>query len=100
MRPLGTSFAPPPSVDTSRNVNADSARDLRELCFGGDWACANGDLGTLGFIAKRLAASAREPLHCKLLVLAEMCGNDPDHAIASWLRLKNQMLANTRRLPS
>lgn len=65
---------------------------IGELCVGGDWACAHGDLEALGFVARELASSAAEPLHHDLLVLADECYADPNHAVASWVQLKERFL--------
>ena len=64
-------------------------RAIGELCFGGDWACAHGDMSALGHVARCLAEYAREPLHCELVALAESCRCDPDRATAAWVRLKS-----------
>lgn len=82
------------------DVSTDTtARRIGELCVGGDWACANGDLETLGHIAHELAAYTHEPLHCKLAVLADMCRDDPEQAVAAWMRLKEQVLRDNGRPP-
>lgn len=56
--------------------------------MGGDWACAHGDLSTLGHISRCLADYTRNSLHRELLVLAELCHHDPELATAAWFRLK------------
>lgn len=61
---------------------------IGRLCVGGDWACANGDLGGLRDVAKRLAAFAPEPIHRELVALAAACVADPDRAVAIWTRVK------------
>lgn len=76
-----------------------TALTIGQLCVGGDWACTNGDLETLGYIAGRLAWCVREPLHCELATLAEICRCDPDRAVAAWMRLKDQVLHDDRRPP-
>lgn len=70
------------------------ARTVGKLCLGGDWACANGDLGALGHIAERLVTCTPEPLHGELIGLSELCRCDPDHATQAWVRLKNQVLCS------
>jgi len=70
---------------------------LGELCLGGDWACTNGDLETLGYVAGRLATCTNEPLCRELTTLAEMCRCDLDGAIAAWLRLKQRVLQEDGR---
>ena len=82
------------------NSSSDPNREVKELCFSGDWACADGNLDVLGYVAHRVAAYAAEPLHGQLLDLAEMCREYPDHAVAVWLHLKNQLLGQGRYLPS
>ncbi len=67
--------------------------EIGELCVGGDWACANGDLETLAVIADQLAALAHEPLHCELVELSQLCKRDPDRAVAAWLELKPRVRA-------
>ena len=81
----------------ARNPFEFSPHAIGQLCVGGDWACAHGDLETLGHIAKRLAERAQESLHGELVLLAELCRRDADSAVAVWLRLKDQMLRSGRR---
>jgi hypothetical protein len=64
-------------------------RRINELCFGGDWACAHGDLSGLAYIAEELAERVREPLHGKLVELARTCRSDPDRATARWFAMKD-----------
>ncbi len=78
----------------------DALRELRELCFGGDWACADGNLDMLLFVMQRIATGAPEPVHARLLGIAELCLEYPEHAIALWLRLKNDLLVRHVRLAS
>lgn len=78
---------------------AAATRTIGELCVGGDWACANGDLETLGHLARELARYAREPLHCELVVLADMCRDDPDQAVSTWMRLKELLLGEHHARP-
>jgi len=54
-----------------------------KLCVGGDWACANGDLDSLGHIAGLLAA--KDP---RLVPLAEICRREPERAVAAWNQIK------------
>ena len=67
------------------------SRAISTLCVGGDWACAHGDLEALGDIAGRLAGYTYETLHRELCELAELCRSDPDHAVALWIRLKQEV---------
>lgn len=64
---------------------------IGQLCFGGDWACTQGDSETLGYIALQLAETVNEPLHCELVALAELCAHDPDRATAAWFELKERI---------
>ena len=75
------------------------ARTIGKLCVGGDWACAHGDLEALSDIAERLAGCTPEPLHGELEGLSALCHSDPDHATATWVRLKKQVLRSVP-LPS
>lgn len=68
-----------------------ATRTLDELCVGGDWACAHGDVSGLRYIAQQLAACAHEPLHCALMELADACIGDPDRAVQLWSQIKNQV---------
>jgi hypothetical protein len=63
-----------------------------QLCYGGDWACARGDLDALGDIARCLADRADESLRRELAALADACrdGCDPARATATWDRLKER----------
>jgi len=64
---------------------------IGELCVSGDWACAHGDFGALGNVARTLAERLQEPLHCALVALADTCVNDPDRAAADWWDLKTRI---------
>jgi hypothetical protein len=68
-----------------------SAHEIGKLCVGGDWACAHGDLGALRHVAQTLAVHAKEPIHCKLVELAEACTWDPEHAVARWMQVRDQL---------
>ncbi|HSN26397.1 MAG TPA: hypothetical protein VLT45_08930 [Kofleriaceae bacterium] len=65
---------------------------ISELCIGGDWACRRGDTASLAAIAEELAARVHEPLHCKLVELAEHCRASPDRAADEWATVKAQLL--------
>lgn len=67
---------------------------IGKLCLGGDWACANGDLGALGDIADRLITCSPETLRGELARLSALCRYDPDHATAAWVQLKNRVLGS------
>lgn len=74
-------------------------RTIGQLCVGGDWACAHGELEALGEIAERLADYTYEPLHCELVALSMLCHSDPEQATATWLRLKTQVLRGVASPP-
>ena len=64
---------------------ADQAtRSSRALLLGADWAIAHGDVGTVAYIARRLAASAGGRLQTELLHIAELCGVDLELAAHRW----------------
>lgn len=67
------------------------------LCFGGDWACSNGDLEALGHVAARLVSCTPEPLHRELAELSALCRSDPDRAGELWLQLKRRVLLGVPR---
>ncbi len=69
------------------------ALTVGQLCVGGDWACANGDLGGLRDVAGLLAALSDEPLHCELAQLGDACRSDPDRAVASCFEIRDRLLA-------
>jgi len=75
-----------------RNRSTTTARTIGQLCVGGDWACAHGELEALGDVAERLADYTREPLHRELVELSMLCHSDPQQATALWTRLKTQVL--------
>jgi hypothetical protein len=64
---------------------------IGELCVGGDWACAHGDLSALRHISLQLAAQVAEPLHCALTEIADVCYSAPDLAVELWNRLKDRI---------
>lgn len=72
-------------------TTASNAHRIGQLCVGGDWACAHGDIAALRFVARELAISARDPLHRDLLALAETCREDPDLAVEQWSQLKRRL---------
>jgi hypothetical protein len=61
------------------------------LLFGGDWACAHGDLETLSFIARELSTRVVEPLKRELADLEELCRRDEELAARRWPQLRNRM---------
>ena len=65
---------------------------IAQLCFGGDWACAHGDLSALADIVHQLAERVREPLHCELSAVAQACRSDPDRATELWYAVKDRVL--------
>lgn len=65
---------------------------ISELCLGGDWAARRGDTASLADIAEELAARVHEPLHCKLVEVANVCRSRPEHAASAWNDVKEQVL--------
>jgi hypothetical protein len=78
----------------ARHSRDPHTRMIGKLCLGGDWACANGDLGALGDIAERLITCSPEVLHRELVGLSDLCRCDPDRASAAWVQLKNRVLGS------
>jgi hypothetical protein len=72
-------------------VGHTTSHTIGQLCVGGDWACAHGDLEALAHVARRLAECTTEPLHCELVELASLCQSDPDRATMVWTELKPQL---------
>jgi len=68
-----------------------AAHAIGQLCVGGDWACAHGDLAGLRDIAQRLAEQLSEPLHCELVALADACHADAEQAPERWEQLKERV---------
>jgi len=63
---------------------------IGELSFGGDWACAHGDLEGLAHIVQQLALRLPEPLHDELVELVRTCYQNPDRATEKWFELKER----------
>ena len=63
----------------------------RALVFGGDWACAHGDIEALAYIATQLSERVDEPLGLELRELAQLCNRD--HLLASrrWPLLRDRL---------
>jgi hypothetical protein len=74
-------------------------RMIGKLCLGGDWACANGNLGALGDIAERLITCSPAALHRELTGLSALCRHDPDRATAAWVQLKARVLRSVHAPP-
>lgn len=66
-------------------------RHIGELCVGGDWACAHGDLEALHYVAQNLADCAPKSLHDELIALAKACYRDPDRAVKAWCQVKKKI---------
>lgn len=81
------------------NRSKTTTRTIGQLCVGGDWACAHGELEALGDVAERLADYTREPLHHELVELSMLCHSDPQQATALWTRLKPQVLQGVAPSP-
>ena len=71
------------------------ARRVGELCLGGDWACAHGDVESLGFIVEELAGLIAGPGDCALGEVVQQCRHDPEAATARWAEVKDR----ARRAP-
>lgn len=69
----------------------ETVHTIGELCVGGDWACANGDISALRHVALQLAAYTPEPLHCYLAELADACYATPDRAVDLWNQMKERL---------
>lgn len=78
------------------STTAEVSHAIGKLCVGGDWACANGDLGGLRYVAQQLADYVPEAIHCELVTLAAACETDPDGAVALWISLKNRLYRDVR----
>ena len=78
----------------ARHSRDPHTRMIGKLCLGGDWACANGNLGALGDIAERLITCSPKALHRELVGLSDLCRRDPDRASAAWVQLKNRVLGS------
>lgn len=74
-----------------------TTRTIGQLAIGGDWACAHGDIGTLGCLARQLSEYMTEPLHCELVALAEQCCADPAGATARWPSLRDLVFQSSRQ---
>jgi hypothetical protein len=59
------------------------------LLFGGDWACAHGDVEGLGWVAKLLAARLTGPIQLELCVLERLCRDDSVLASRRWALLRH-----------
>ena len=84
-------MTPQPILDEAPRDPPATDHAIGELCFGGDWACAHGDFSALRDIAQRLATRCTEPLHCRLIALGDACLSEPERAVASWVRLKDDL---------
>lgn len=63
----------------------------RALVFGGDWACAHGDIEALAYIAKQLSERVDEPLGLELRELAQLCNRDYVLASRRWPALRDRL---------
>lgn len=68
-----------------------NSHSVGELCVGGDWACAHGDIEALGFVARALADRGPPSLRAQLDELAVECRNDPARAAVDWPRIKAKL---------
>ncbi len=84
------------SIYKASHRSKTTTRTIGQLCGGGDWACAHGDLEALGDVAERLANYTKDPLQDELETLSVLCHSDPKRAAGKWMRLKNQVLRGDR----
>ena len=66
---------------------------MSELLVGGDWACADGDFGTIAHNAELLAYCVVEPLRHELLDVARACHEDHEHAAERWTEARTHVRA-------
>lgn len=66
---------------------------MSALLAGGDWASAEGDLGTLAYNAELLACCVAEPLRQELIQVVRACRDDQDHAGERWLEAREHLRA-------
>ncbi len=59
------------------------------LLFGGDWACAHGDVEALGWVAKLLAGRLSGSIQLELCVLERLCREDGVLATRRWALLRH-----------
>ena len=76
-----------------------AAMPMSALLVGGDWACAEGDVGTLARNAELLAGCVAEPLRHELLDLARTCHVDYEHASERWCEVREHVHALLRERP-
>ena len=69
---------------------------MSELLVGGDWACANNDVGTLARIAEMLAPCLAEPLRVELLEFARLCHDDAEQASNRWYTTRERLRLRLR----
>jgi hypothetical protein len=74
-------------------IPAAATRAIRELCVGGEWACAHGDFAGLRHVAIRLAGYMVEPDRDELVALAKACIGQPTVAAIMWNRLQGKLHA-------
>lgn len=68
-----------------------------ELCFSADWACTDGNFGTLREIALRLRAHVPEPHRRELDELGDACRSEPERAAALWAQLRPRVCGEDER---
>lgn len=64
------------------------AHPIGALFVGGDWACAEGQVGTLAHVAEQLAVCVAEPLRAELIALVRDCHERPERAAREWMRVR------------
>jgi hypothetical protein len=66
---------------------------MSDLLVGGDWACAEGDLGTLAHNAELLACCVAEPLRREMIDVVHACHDDQDYAGERWREAREHLRA-------
>lgn len=69
---------------------------IGELIVGGDFAIAQGDLGTLAHNAELLALCVAEPLRHELLDVVDCCHHRIDDASGRWCEVRERLRVELR----
>lgn len=73
------------------NGGAATHSAMSALLVGSDWACANGDVGTVAYNAELLAVCLADPLRQQALEVARGCHEDRQDAIERWYELRARL---------
>lgn len=71
---------------------------IGELLVGGDFAIAQGDLGTLAHNAELLALCVAEPLRRELLEVVECCHHRIEDASERWCEVSERLRSELRTI--